>query len=668
MKKTVKFLALALCPVLFAVACEKETQIVNNEEPAGVQSSRVITLVYPSDTDTKVSFAEDGKTAWEAGDEILIHGQKIGHSGDEYYSRVVTLSAGDISADGKTASFVLEDILADKSWGRTGYKANLFAAYPASAVKSVSDGTSWYYSTGFDTNDILLLGGCNDTSVNDGNTFQFTHLSGVLSFVVDGDFDSYEFSGNGGTEIVGYDVFSARVDQQSTFGDKNAIPYSGSGGGIGCSGAKTSLTNSVIADGSTVNHIFFPGGVDLSAGFTIKFLKGGVEQKRLATNTAKNIAKGKYLKLGDITSHLYTYVPPATHDASHPAIAGAVDLGATATANCYIVDASNAGNADKVFKFKAVKGNSDTNVGTISSVSILWETYNNNTDVTANSVISQVDFDKQEENDYYEICFQMPAALHAGNAVIAARDGSNNILWSWHIWVPETTITSNTYGIYSSALMDRYLGALVAATTTSVPVESFGLHYEWGRKDPFVGANTISSNSFAKVSGSTVTPGYEMTLAETIANPTTYAVYTEADSWGNWLSPSYDSTLWQDDVKTMYDPCPAGYRVPKYDSSQPLHSSDLSAVTGWSDNAAAGDNAAYFTLGSPVTVFPYCGLVCENGKYIDHLGARTFIWTAHASGSSGSGYMTDVRLNTSTHKSTNTVTSRGCSIRCVVDE
>lgn len=667
MKKTVKFLASALFPVLFAVACEKEAQLVNNEEPAGVQSSRVITLVYPSDTDTKVSFAEDGKTAWEAGDEILIHGQKIGHSGDEYYSRVVTLSAGDISADGKTATFVLEEILADKSWGRTGYKATLFAAYPASAVKSVSDGTSWYYSTGFDTNDILLLGGCNDTSVNDGNTFQFTHLSGVLSFVVDGDFDTYEFSGNGGTEVVGYEVFSARVDQQNTFGDKNAIPYNGSGGGIGSSGAKTALTNSVIADGSTVNHIFFPGGVDLSAGFTIKFLKGGVEQKRIATNTAKNIARGKYLKLGDITSHLYTYVPPATHDASHPAIAGAEDLGATATANCYIVDASDAGNADKVFKFKAVKGNSDINVGTINSVSILWETYNNNTDVAANSVISQVDFDKQEENDYYEICFQTPETLHAGNAVIAARDASNNILWSWHIWVPSTTITSNTYGIYSSALMDRYLGALVAATTSSVPVESFGLHYEWGRKDPFVGARAIGNNSFAKVSGASISVGYEMTLAETIANPTTYAVYTSDDSWGNWLSPAYDATLWQDNTKTMYDPCPVGYKVPKYDSSQPLHSSDLSAVTGWSDNAPAGDNAAYFTLGSPVTVFPYCGLVCENGGYIDHLGARTFIWTAHASGSSGSGYMTDVRYNTTTHKSTSTITSRGCSIRCVVE-
>ena len=54
---------------------------------------------------------------------------------------------------------------------------------------------------------------------------------------------------------------------------------------------------------------------------------------------------------------------------------------------------------------------------------------------------------------------------------------------------------------------------------------------------------------FAKVSGEATSIGYGMTLAESIANPAKYGVYTEADSWGNWLTP-YDSNHWQDSEKS----------------------------------------------------------------------------------------------------------------------
>ena len=315
-------------------------------------------------------------------------------------------------------------------------------------------------------------------------------------------------------------------------------------------------------------------------------------------------------------------------------------------ANCYVITAPGA------YKFPAVKGEGSESVGAVDGAELLWETYNNAEDVTANSVIAKVGV-----KDGF-ITFETPETLKPGNALIAAKAGET-ILWSWHIWIPATAIESSTYGyIFNHELMDRNLGALVAATPSNVPVESFGLQYEWGRKDPFPGALSISDNHFAKVSGKEMSIGYEMTLEQAIANPTTYAVYTEADSWGNWLSPENDANLWKDSEKTIYDPCPAGYRVPMRNTAQPLHSSDLSKVKGWSDNAASGDNAAYFTLGEPATVFPYGGLICENGEYIDHLEKRSFIWTAHAI------YIMDVRLNDA-HKLNSTVTGRGCTVRCV---
>ncbi|MBO7071007.1 MAG: hypothetical protein J6W09_06920 [Bacteroidales bacterium] len=372
-------------------------------------------------------------------------------------------------------------------------------------------------------------------------------------------------------------------------------------------------------------------------------------------------AAGTYDIIFDNTTHAYSVVeskcpyPVAPKPAHHSSITGATDLGATETANCYVITAAGS------YKIPCVKGNSTVSAGVRKSVEILWETYNNGTDVTPNSVIAAVDYD---DDDNY-VYFKTPDTLKPGNALIAAKDEAGTIIWSWHIWIPQTTITTSTHGyIYNHELMDRNLGALVAATTSSIPVESFGLHYEWGRKDPFVGARAISSSSFAKISGTAMTTGV-MTADEAIANPTVYGLYTTSDSWGNWTNESTASSLWKDSEKTIYDPCPAGYRVPARNTTQLMHKSDLSTVKGWSDNNAAGDNAAYFTLGNPVAVFPYCGLINEAGDYLAYAGEREFIWTSYASSSSHSGYMMDVRRGTSTHTVTSTVTSRGCTVRCV---
>ena len=128
-----------------------------------------------------------------------------------------------------------------------------------------------------------------------------------------------------------------------------------------------------------------------------------------------------------------------------------VNLSKDASANSYIVD--KAGD----YKFKAVKGNSSEAVAA-ASAEVLWETWNNGEEVTANSVVASV-----EVKDGF-VLFSTPETLKPGNAVIAAKDAAGVILWSWHIWVPATAIETGTYGLLDKALMDRNLGALVAAT------------------------------------------------------------------------------------------------------------------------------------------------------------------------------------------------------------
>ena len=190
-----------------------------------------------------------------------------------------------------------------------------------------------------------------------------------------------------------------------------------------------------MGNGSTINYICLPNGANFPDGFTIKFLKGGSIVKTLSTTSSVSVPRKSYRPLGDVTAYLKDYVAPTTHNNTiGVTVASATDLGSTATANCYIV--SSAGD----YKFKAVKGNSSTVVGTVASVDILWETWNNAETVTANSVIAAADYDLQSGGDPY-VVFKTPATLHVGNALIAAKDAGDNILWSWHIWVPATVVT-----------------------------------------------------------------------------------------------------------------------------------------------------------------------------------------------------------------------------------
>ena len=95
--------------------------------------------------------------------------------------------------------------------------------------------------------------------------------------------------------------------------------------------------------------------------------------------------------------------------------------------------------------------------------------------------------------------------------------------------MPATEIVTADYGIYPAPMMDRNLGALVAATAgAEAPVESFGLTYQWGRKDPFPGPKAAKSGDNATVAGVAVStkPGNGtsaescMTVEESIENPT----------------------------------------------------------------------------------------------------------------------------------------------------
>ena len=333
---------------------------------------------------------------------------------------------------------------------------------------------------------------------------------------------------------------------------------------------------------------------------------------------------------------------------------GPKNLGRKETANCYIVNEAGE------YKFPLVKGNGEEAVAA-ERVEVLWETWNNAEEVVQNSVIATVGL-----ADGF-VTFTTPDQLKPGNAVIAAKDASGVILWSWHIWVPATAIETADYGIFSAPMMDRNLGALVvAAADESIAVESFGLTYQWGRKDPFPGAGTIGGDddnatvaglALSATEGNGETDECKITLEQSIQNPTLLGRANGAD----WLT-TFDNTLWQNGVKTIYDPCPPGYRVPARDKSQPWHSSDLTAVTGWSEGAN------WFTIGDPAAVFPFAGYRDDySPDEVCHAYDRAFCWTAYSSAEDGStAYYVNVRKGSS-HALSEAGKSRAGAVRCVVE-
>ena len=331
---------------------------------------------------------------------------------------------------------------------------------------------------------------------------------------------------------------------------------------------------------------------------------------------------------------------------------GPKNLSKKGAANSYIV--TEAGE----YKFWAVKGNSGQEVNP-AVVEVLWETWNNAEEVTANSVVANVSL----SGSY--VVFSTPETLKPGNAVIAAKDAAGVILWSWHIWVPATEVGTVDNAVFSSPMMDRNLGALVAAEAgAEAPVESFGLTYQWGRKDPFPGPKAANSSSNATVAGvalsSTDGAGEadesKITLEQSIANPTLLGHSKN----GDWILPS-ENSLWQDGEKTMFDPCPPGYRVPALEGNSYFFSGDASAVTGWEENKAQ----YYFAMGDPKAVFPFAGYRDDYGPdSMTHAYDRAAYWSSSSSSDAKAAYL-NVRAG-SAHAKADAGKSRAGSVRCVV--
>lgn len=202
--------------------------------------------------------------------------------------------------------------------------------------------------------------------------------------------------------------------------------------------------------------------------------------------------------------------------------------------------------------------------------------------------------------------FEVIAAdIQSGNAVVAVKKGGTTV-WSWHLWfapkdaldkIPVTNHQGKVYNFAKETLgwkptqwsgstydkprtvkvkVEQTVGnngtkqdAVINITQNPGSVKKGATTlYQFGRKDAFPGVAT----SDLKAGGITENAGDNMTIANNIQNPDKFYIYGSS-LWANYgyynlwsadntVTGGYNRGNDNPVVKTVYDPCPVGFKMP----------------------------------------------------------------------------------------------------------
>jgi hypothetical protein len=245
------------------------------------------------------------------------------------------------------------------------------------------------------------------------------------------------------------------------------------------------------------------------------------------------------------------------------------------TSNCYTISSEGSYRFNAAIRGngKAVEGVDMEKALEGTSASLVWQT-------SENMIKDVILLEGQ-------ICFT--ATDIPGNAVIALTSDSG-ILWSWHIWHPEEA-PKELKTKSGFTVMDMNLGAMSNGSGEGKTLESYGLLYQWGRKDPFPGSPSLTGDTGTlpvtvfdlggKSVDITKSDWYSTennTIEWAIANPTVVlSNYSQRIICRDWLDiNATNDALWGNPegtkveegeyvnkgTKTLFDPCPVGWRVP----------------------------------------------------------------------------------------------------------
>ena len=278
--------------------------------------------------------------------------------------------------------------------------------------------------------------------------------------------------------------------------------------------------------------------------------------------------------------------------------------------------------------------------------------------------------------------------IKSGNAVVAVTKGGT-VVWSWHLWfapksaltpIPVTNYQGKTYNFTTETLGWKPKGEVTtynAPRTVKVKVEQtianggtkqftvinitqnnggkkegIATLYQFGRKDALPGTDTFyptNSYSFDNTTGG-------RSLGYAIQHPENMFIYAQTGTYYyDWCNATYYN-LWSADntttgfndnavVKTVYDPCPVGFKMPasnaftgftsngQYQSGAANINANGTADSWDKFSAAYGHN--FYTNGSKTATifFPASGFRNNSDGSLNFVGSFGYYWSAVPSSS-----------------------------------
>ena len=311
------------------------------------------------------------------------------------------------------------------------------------------------------------------------------------------------------------------------------------------------------------------------------------------------------------------------------------------------------------------KTNGGANAG-VDGAKIVWADEKDLVHLSASPI-------KQDGGNTY-LDFEVKAAdIKSGNVVVAVTKGGT-VVWSWHLWFApkdaldkiEVTNHQNVKYYFTKEALGwkptQWSGSTYSsARTVKVKVEQTVANngtkqvavlnitqnpgtvrrgittlYQFGRKDAFPGTDTTPDGSF------NANGGNNMSVTNGIQHPETF--YTWGSSWYNGYNQynlwSMDNTTtdFNDNavVKTVYDPCPAGFHMPASNAFTGITANGQNGgttnVDGTDDWQTYVNNFGHnFWTSSSKTAtiyFPAMGYRDAYGGFLYNVGDQGYYWSA----------------------------------------
>lgn len=297
--------------------------------------------------------------------------------------------------------------------------------------------------------------------------------------------------------------------------------------------------------------------------------------------------------------------------------------------NCYIVNPGRTVDfpVSKAYAVWKQRLNTDlAEKGTDLSVDLLWQ--------DRKDLISEVKLAHGNQGLQSEIRITTNSSGYAGNAVVVLKVGGV-ICWSWHIWVVNYDPAATQIDFNGYTFMDRNLGALYVDKGV---VDSKGLIYQWGRKDPFPNSATTTGNeereiydinnnivTISKVDARTLPLVDNRHIEDAIFNPLMYLYTLSAgEDWYADDKANKNDYLWDNEngEKGASDPCPPGWRVPS--------TTNPSSSSPWATMAAQPMVAGTGITDPQAGYYPAAGYRSATTGELTNVGAQGDVWCGTA--------------------------------------